>query len=183
MIDSYGLMRQIEERIAALPAGYISKKNINGKTRYYLQWKENGKVKSQYLREKEAEEIRAQIEERRRLKERLKELKKKFPTVKENVQKFETKVRAGNELAEMAIGVKGFEKREVYHRIPQYLYGNVRTRVCVIYGLRRTGKTTMLLQAIADMSEEDFRKAAYIKLRTVDEMDSLTRDLDRLYQG
>ncbi len=183
MTDSYGLVRQIEERIAALPAGYISKKNINGKTRYYLQWKENGKVKSRYLREEEAEEILAKIEERRQLQKRLKELKMKFPTVKENVRKFETKVRVGNELAEMAAGVEGFEKREVYHRILQYLYGNVRTRVCVVYGLRRTGKTTMLLQAIADMSGEDFKKAAYIKLRTADEMDSLTRDLDRLYRA
>ena len=76
MTDSYGLMRQMEERIATLPAGYISKKNINGKNRYYLQWKENGKLKSQYLREGEVEEIRAQIEERRQLQKRLKELKK-----------------------------------------------------------------------------------------------------------
>ena len=29
MTDTYGLMAQIEERIAALPAGYISKKKIN----------------------------------------------------------------------------------------------------------------------------------------------------------
>ncbi len=182
MTDSYGLMRQMEERIATLPAGYISKKNINGKNRYYLQWKENGKLKSQYLREGEVEEIRAQIEERRQLQKRLKELKKKFPRLEERGLQFETKVRTGSELAEMAAGVEGLEKREIYHRIPQYLYGNVRTRVCVVYGLRRTGKTTMLLQAIADMSEEDFAKAAYIKLRTIDEMDQLTRDLDRLYQ-
>ena len=183
MTDTYGLMAQIEERIAALPAGYISKKKINGKVRHYLQWKENGKVKSQYLREGEAKEIQAQVEERRQLQKRLRELKKKFPERKGNGRQFETKVRIGRDLAEMAAGVEGFEKREVYYRIPQYLYGNVRTRVCVVYGLRRTGKTTMLLQAIADMPKEDFAKAAYIKLRTVDEMDRLTRDLDRLYQA
>ena len=34
---------QVQKKIAELPAGYISKKNINGKTRYYLQWTENGK--------------------------------------------------------------------------------------------------------------------------------------------
>ena len=183
MTDTYGLMAQIEERIAALPAGYISKKKINGKVRHYLQWKENGKVESQYLREGEAKEIQAQVEERRQLQKRLRELKKKFPERKGNGRQFETKVRIGRDLAEMAAGVEGFEKREVYYRIPQYLYGNVRTRVCVVYGLRRTGKTTMLLQAIADMPKEDFAKAAYIKLRTVDEMDRLTRDLDRLYQA
>ncbi len=183
MTGSDGLIRQIEEKIAALPAGYISKKNIKGKTRYYLQWKENGKIKSQYLREGEAEELRAQIEERRQLQKRLKELKKRLPTLEGNVRQFETKVRTGSGLAAMAASVKGLEKREIYYRIPQYLYGNARTRVCVVYGLRRTGKTTMLLQAVADMSAEDFAKAVYIKLRTVDEMDSLTRDLDRLYQA
>ena len=101
----------------------------------------------------------------------------------QNNQQFETKVRTGSALAGMASGVRGLEKREIYHQIPRYLYGTVKTRVCVIYGLRRTGKTTMLLQAIADMSEENFSKAAYIKLRTGDEIDSLTRDLDRLYQA
>lgn len=182
MTNSYELMRKIEEQIATLPVGYISKKNINGKIRYYLQWKESGKMKSQYLREGEVEKMRAKIEERRQLQKRLKELKKKFPVLEEHGQKFETKVRTGSELEGMAASVKGLEKREIYYRIPQYLYGNVRTRICVIYGLRRTGKTTMLLQAIADMSKEDFAKAAYIKLRTIDEMDRLTRDLDRLYQ-
>ena len=38
---------QIQKEIAELPAGYISKKNINGKTRYYLQWTEEGKKKEQ----------------------------------------------------------------------------------------------------------------------------------------
>ena len=33
---------QVQKEIAELPAGYLSKKNINGKTRYYLQWTENG---------------------------------------------------------------------------------------------------------------------------------------------
>lgn len=34
---------QVRKEIEELPKGYISKKNINGKTRYYLQWNENGK--------------------------------------------------------------------------------------------------------------------------------------------
>lgn len=68
-----------------------------------------------------------QAEERRKLQQRFKDLKKKFQAPEENGQMFETKVRTGNGLAGMAAGVKGLEKREVYHRIPQYLYGNVRT--------------------------------------------------------
>ena len=36
-------IQELERQIAGLPIGYISKKNINGKTRYYHQWTENGK--------------------------------------------------------------------------------------------------------------------------------------------
>ena len=41
-------IQELERQIAALPIGYISKKTINGKTRYYHQWTENGKKHSQY---------------------------------------------------------------------------------------------------------------------------------------
>lgn len=33
-------IQELERQIAALPIGYISKKTINGKTRYYHQWTE-----------------------------------------------------------------------------------------------------------------------------------------------
>ena len=39
-------IQELERQIAGLPIGYISKKNINGKTRYYHQWSENGKKHS-----------------------------------------------------------------------------------------------------------------------------------------
>ena len=37
---------QVQKEISELPIGYISKKTINGKTKQYLQWTENGKKKS-----------------------------------------------------------------------------------------------------------------------------------------
>ena len=37
----------LEKEIEALPVGYISKKNIHGKIRNYLQWTESGQIKSQ----------------------------------------------------------------------------------------------------------------------------------------
>ena len=36
-------VEMLEQQIAQLPVGYISKKNIHNKTRYYRQWTENGK--------------------------------------------------------------------------------------------------------------------------------------------
>ena len=52
-------IQELERQIAALPIGYISKKTINGKTRYYHQWTENGKKHSQYLRDGELEPLRS----------------------------------------------------------------------------------------------------------------------------
>lgn len=52
---------QVQKEIAELPAGYISKKNINGKTRYYLQWTEDGKKKSKYVDDALVDDLRAKI--------------------------------------------------------------------------------------------------------------------------
>ena len=46
MDDLNTLAKRLDDEIAALPAGYISRKNIRGKVQYYLQWKEDGKLKS-----------------------------------------------------------------------------------------------------------------------------------------
>ncbi len=75
MADTAERIRQIEEELATLPTGYISKKNIGGKERFYLQWMENGKLKSKYIKASEFEEISAQVERRKRLQAELKELK------------------------------------------------------------------------------------------------------------
>lgn len=180
MTDIYELIRLLEERINALPTGYISKKNINGKTRYYLQWREEGKMKSKYIRDEELEELQQQIAERKRLQERLKEKKAKYMTSAKKNAKYETNVSTGNNLIRMVKKVSGLEKRDVFEQVTKYLYGKDYTRVCAVYGLRRTGKTTMLFQAIADMSDENFEKSAYIKIRTTDQMDMVIRDLEKL---
>lgn len=180
MTDVYELIRLLEERIENLPKGYISKKNINGKARHYLQWKENGKVKSKYIREEELEELQSQIDERKRLQGRLKEKKAKYMSKGKKNTKYETNVTIGDKLIRMVKKVNGLEKRDIFEQITKYLYGNDYTRVCAVYGLRRTGKTTMLFQAIEDMTEENFQKSAYIKIRTTDQMDMVIRDLEKL---
>ena len=42
---------ELEREIALLPVGCISRKQIRGIIRYYLQWNENGKLKSKYIPE------------------------------------------------------------------------------------------------------------------------------------
>lgn len=178
MMSREELMEKVEHRIKELPAGYISKKTINGKTRYYLQWRENGKMKSKYVPEEQLAELEEQILERKKLQKRLKEMKEQYPP--KNSLRFATAVRIGKKLASTISEVKAYEKRDSFPTLQKYLYGTDRTRVCAVYGLRRTGKTTMLFQAIADMSKDDFDKTAYIKIRNTDQINMLMYDLEKL---
>ena len=40
----------LEKELSTCSNGYISRKVINGKERFYLQWTENGKLKSRYIK-------------------------------------------------------------------------------------------------------------------------------------
>ena len=74
MNSTAGRIRQIEDELAGLPAGYISKKMIHGKERFYLQWMENGKLKSRYIKAAEFDAVSAQVERRTQLQEERKAL-------------------------------------------------------------------------------------------------------------
>lgn len=63
---------EIENEIASLPKGYVSKKNIRGRETFYRQWKEDGKVKSEYINPREVDYVAELIDRRRGLQEKLK---------------------------------------------------------------------------------------------------------------
>ncbi len=96
---------------------------------------------------------------------------------------FECNVIVRRELLALSEDVEGWEKRDCFSQLENYLYSEERTRICLIYGLRRTGKTTMLRQAVAEMTQEDQLKSAYIKIRRRDTMAMLNRDLKRLFDA
>jgi len=64
----------IQSQLATIPKGYISKKVIGGKERYYLQWLENGKIKSKYIKNTELDSVNKRVAKRKELQEKLKEL-------------------------------------------------------------------------------------------------------------
>ncbi len=174
---------KLKKMIAELPAGSISRKTINGNVYFYHQWQENGKTQGYSVSEEEAAEIKIQIEKRRALQKELRALEKKTnataPTPGNN-DSFKTVVVFGDNLASTVESVKKWRKRSCYVTLTKYLEAPVADRVCLVYGLRRTGKTTMLRQAIADMSKEKFAKCAYIKARTTDTMADINHDLKAL---
>lgn len=177
-------INELKNEISKLPVGYISKKNINGKTRYYHQWTELGKIKSKYIKDGELDGLREQIEKRRSLQSELKELEKEVPKMKNvPVSDFYTKVAAGEELLKMTESVKGYDKRNCYNLIQKFLNIPVEPRVCVVYGLRRTGKTTMLLQSVREMTPEDLAKTVYIKANPQNTMWELNKDMQLLYDN
>lgn len=181
--ELYGLITTLELRIAELPIGYISRKTINGKTHCYHQWTENGKLKSKYIKEGELEPLEAGIQKRRVLQEQVKKLRAGLPKLKGTVVEYECSVTIGKALSELSAPTSCWERRDSFETLRQYLYGSETDRVLILFGLRRTGKTTMLRQAVAEMTVEDQGKAAYIKLRQTDTMDMLNRDLKRLHSA
>lgn len=175
---------ELEKQIAALPQGNVTYKKINGKEQPYLQWTEMGKSKSKYIKVAERETIISQVALRRKLQEELKTLKAQTSVRKVKVPEvsFETNVVTGSDLYSMTDGVRTWEKRDCFDQLQKYINGSGYDRVCLVYGLRRTGKTTMLRQALYEMSEEQFAKAVYIKARNVDTMAAMNRDLKKLQE-
>lgn len=180
--DTAKRIQDIEAEIEGLPVGTVVYKKIKGKEQPYLQWREAGKTRSRYLKASERETIIAQVQKRRLLSEELKALKAELvsadlpPTTKS----YRTRIVEGEELKRAIQSVRGFQKRDCYSRLRKYLNGTSFGKVCLLYGLRRTGKTTLLFQALDELPDEQFQKAVYIKARITDTMADINQDLKLL---
>ncbi len=173
---------ELENEIAILPQGSINVKKINGKEQPYLQWTENGKSKSQYIKKDEREQILAGVERRKQLQDELRELKKLDIVDIPTPTKFETSVIIGNRLLAMTKGVRNWKERDCFKQLQKYLNSDTTDRVCLVFGLRRTGKTTMLRQAVLKMTPPQASKTAYIKAKGTDTMAAMNRDLEKLLE-
>lgn len=173
---------ELENEITILPKGSINIKKINGKEQPYLQWTENGKSKSKYIKKEEREQILAEVEHRKQLQNELHELKKLNIIDKPAPIKFETSIVIGNRLLAMTKGIQTWKERDCFKQLQKYLNSDSTDRVCLIFGLRRTGKTTMLRQAVLKMSSEQAAKTAYIKAKKTDTMVAINRDLEKLLE-
>lgn len=177
----------ILEELATLPAGTVVIKHIAGREQPYLQWREGGKVRSRYLKAAERERVAQQIARRQELSARLKEIDAAHGApaaahARYNTP-FETTVRTGSALAERAARVAPWGRRDSYPILQRYLAQGPADRVCLISGLRRTGKTTMMRQSIADMDQRDQERTAFIEILASNDLGQLRRDLFRLQEA
>ena len=177
-------IKELEEQIAKLPIGYITEKVLNEKKYYCQQWKENGKSKSRYISEEEANILKPQIEERKKLQKELKALKKTLPApvseeTEEETPEPEFKMSAlfGEALLNMAQTASQYERRDCFSKIQDFLKTPAADKVCLVFGLRRTGKTTLLKQLVLAMNEEEQKSAIYIKASTENTIEELNADL------
>ena len=69
----------LEQQIAELPAGSVTKKTINGNAYFYHRWTEDKKRREKYIPADKLENFRAQIERRKELEQELKALQKQLP--------------------------------------------------------------------------------------------------------
>ena len=186
MNDIIKKIAELEAEIVELPVGYISRKTIGGKVRLYHQWSENGRKKSKYLDDAAAEEMSVLIEKRRQLEQELKELKKQLP--KENVMRtlpvkeLRISMLLGDELRSFAEPVREYKRRSCFDTLQRYLYDAPFGKVFILYGLRRTGKTTLIRQSLLDMSDDELAKTAFIQTRpgdTLGDLDAALKQLSR----
>lgn len=175
---------RLDAAIAELPIGYISHKNINGTIRQYHQWTEDGKKKGRYVDDETAAVLSEKIEKRRKLQQELKTAKALLPKktkAKRTVQtEYHTEVLTGNTLKLFAGRASGYKSRPLLQKVMDFLFAEATSRVLILYGLRRTGKTTVIQQAIAGLDNQEFDKAAFLQIRPGDTLALVNRDMKSL---
>ena len=170
-----------KEYISQLPPGNITYKTINGKRYPYYQWtdKETGKQRNRVVKPDELEELSFKISTRKDLEKRIKAAGEKRYESKEEVEFFSYVLR-GKDLKEFAQPTVQWKKRECFTKIHDYVYGNSTDRVFILYGLRRTGKTTLIRQLIAEMPEDMLAKTAFMQVNNTLNLARMNLDLKRL---
>lgn len=166
---------EIEREIAILPAGGVSKKNVHGNIYYYHRITQNGKRTEKYVKADEVDELISNIEKRKKLEKELKKLKQCMP--KEKNLDFKTKVLVGDRLKSLVSITRNYKKRECIQMLRDYIFEDIADKVFILYGLRRTGKTTLIRQIILELSDSDFNKAAFIQVTSRDSLSEIDENL------
>ena len=113
-------IRELERAVSELPRGYISVKNINGKPRHYLQWREGSKVRSRYIRDADLDRTVEAIEQRRRFEAMISDLSGNDGGI--GSPSFDTNVILGGSLEDMSHRVEGYGHRDCYRHLSRFVF-------------------------------------------------------------
>lgn len=175
---------ELEKEISLLPPGSITKKTVKGNEYYYHRITQNKKRIETFINFDKLEELKIQIDKRKILEKELKELKRTLPSKDSksknkviNNHNFSTYVRIGEQLKRYANPVKKYRHREHYFLLYDYVFNQTNEKVFILYGLRRTGKTTLIRQIFLDMNDEQLEKTAFIQIKTKNTLSEINNDL------
>ena len=180
--DATKQIYELEREIALLPPGSLTTKEVKGKKYYYHRVSKNQKRTEIYVPFEDVEKLSIQINKRKELEKELKKIKKENQgmNIREtdaSIYGFSTYVRLGQQLYNFASPVKAYKRRECYSVLADYIFGTHKDKVFILYGLRRTGKTTLIRQILLEMSFEQLQKAAFIQIQPRDTLSALNSDL------
>ena len=179
-IELLDRISELEREIAMLPEGSITKKKVNGKDYYYHRVFQDGKRKENYIRQEDLSKLSSEIKKRKELEKEYKELKLQLSSNINEAPNYNTTVKIGDALKSLTSIVRNYRKRECIKELRNYVKGPMDEKVFILYGLRRTGKTTLIRQILLEMEEDEFNKSAYIQIKLGDTLSDLDEDLRRL---
>ncbi len=168
---------KIIAEMETLPTGGITYKKINGKEYAYYQWREDGKQRSRRIKDEEFEQLSEQIEHRKELQNLIKDVDNQEVKEEKTASLYRCTVRIGEDLKRFVKPVTKWVKRECYQQLHDYVYGDIHDRVYILYGLRRTGKTTLIRQLISEMDASMRSKAVFIQIQDSKTLDDVNQDL------
>lgn len=168
---------KIIAEIETLPTGGITYKKINGKEYAYYQWREDGKQRSRRIKDEEFEQLSGQIEHRKELQNLIKGVDNQEVKEEKTASLYRCTVRIGEDLERFVKPVTKWVKRECYQQLHDYVYGDIHDRVYILYGLRRTGKTTLIRQLISIMDASMRSKTVFIQIQDSKTLDDVNQDL------
>lgn len=183
--DIRSYISALEQQIEALPKGSVTTKKINGKTYYYHRQMIDKKRVEKYIPADEVEQLRMQIEQRKALETECRKIRRimTYQTKLEALRSdsdthdFVTSVMTGKSLRPFADPIHKFKKRNCFQKLHDYIYGEAQDRVFILYGLRRTGKTTLIRQILDEMSDDMLDKTAFIQLTAKNTLADVNKDL------
>ena len=149
--------------------GNINKKNINGKVYYYHQYRLEGKMITKVISDNEAYDLSFKIC-----------YSKEYDLNDFLNHKFNTDISTGLSLYNLEKPYSGYKHRYCFDNIQDYINREHPGKVLALYGLRRTGKTTLIFQTLLSLSIKEHSKAAFIRIKRGDTYSELKEDLDYL---
>ena len=177
---------ELEARINELPRGSVSSKTVNGHEYYYHRWYEAKRKVEKYIAAEEVQALKDRIAQRKALEKQLRELKKQLPKVSkkkdQDTHEYRTMVRRGSALRAYAKPVKDYKHRECYAQLRSFVFGEQQDKVFILYGLRRTGKTTMIRQILLEMDDAMLDQSAFIQITAKNTLADVNKDLRALEQ-